>query len=40
VNHWTSPVQFPYGGRWQLAFVAEVRPLELVQYRTEFTVTE
>lgn len=39
VNHWTSPVQFPYGGRWQLEFVAEVRPLELVQYRTEFTIS-
>lgn len=36
VNHWTAPVQFPYGGRWQLEIVAEVRPLELVQYRTEF----
>lgn len=36
VNHWTAPVQFPYGGRWQLEIVAEIRPLELVQYRTEF----
>lgn len=39
VNHWTAPLQFPYAGRWQLEFVAEVRPLELVQYRTEFDIS-
>ena len=38
VNHWTAPLQFPYGGRWQLEIVAEVRPLELVQYRTDFNI--
>jgi len=37
-NHWTAPVQFPYPGRWQLEVVAEVRPLELVQFRVEFDV--
>lgn len=37
-NHWTAPVQFPYPGRWQLEFVAEVRPLELVQFLVEFDI--
>lgn len=39
VNHWTAPLQFPYAGRWELEIVAEVRPLEVARYRTEFMIT-
>jgi copper transport protein len=38
VNHWTAPLQFPYAGRWELEIVAEVRPLEVARYVTEFVI--
>lgn len=38
VNHWTAPLQFPYAGRWLLSVTAEIRPLEVAQYRLEFEI--